>query len=95
MVKAGEYPISADNPAVEIRALQPAPDGSAAVCARIYNATDRPQKARLQLHSCFKKCAEADLMGNAVKDKHVKRTGEHTLIIELPPARIITLRLEM
>ena len=90
-----DAPITSDNPAIEIRALQPAPDGSEALCARIYNTTEKPQKGRLQFHSCFKKCAESDLMGKIMGDIHIRREEDHSLIIELPPARITTLRLEM
>ena len=88
-------PIGVDNPAIEIRALQPAPDGSNALCARIYNTTDRPQTARLNLHTCFNNYYEADLMGNTIENKHITGDGSNTVIVKLPPAGIITLRLEV
>jgi len=94
-LEPGDAPICSDNPAIEIRALQPAPDGSKALCARIYNTTDKPQSAQLKLHKCFKDYSEADLMGNRIDDTHIKREGSHSATVSLPPARIMTLRLEI
>jgi len=93
-LEPGDAPLEIDNPAIEIRALQPAPDGSKALCARIYNTTDRPQTARLNLHTCFKNYDEANLMGNTIENKHITRERSNTAIVKLPPAGIITLRLE-
>jgi len=88
-------PVTSDNPAVEISALQPAPDGSDAVCARVYNTTGKNQTARISMADCFGYCSEADLMGNPLPDNYLKRPGADGFILELPPAKIVTLRLDL
>ncbi len=88
-------PVTSDNPAVEIGALQPAPDGSKALCVRIYNTTDEHQTSRISIADCFGEFSEADLMGNPVPDNHLKRSGPREAALELPPAKIVTLRLEI
>ena len=95
LVQHGDSPIHIDNPAVQIRAMQPAPDGKKALCVRIYNTTDEPQKARAVIADCFCKYAEADLMGKTIKDKHIEREGSHGAVLNLAPAGIITIRLEI
>lgn len=92
-IQPGDPLISIDNPAVEIRALQPSPDGSKALCARIYNSTDKPQKAKLKFNACVRSFSETDFMGVKTGDRHLKREQE-SVVLELPPARIITLKLE-
>lgn len=87
-------PISVDNPLIEIRALQADPEGSGALCARIYNTTDQTQAAQIKFHDCFKNYAEADLMGRPTRNSHIDMDTARTGRIELPPFRIMTVRLE-